>query len=100
MAHMRIGSSPRIEAQYTTLFDLINNFKRVNGNLSNLTAEGLVRYIRTHPELHIKEPHDKLANAKIWGFVEEKDSTIYLTNKAHDYLHRRNRYELTDLLNS
>lgn len=97
MPHNRISNSPRIETQYVTLFDLINNLERTNGHPSNLTAEDLVRYIRTHTELDIKQPHDKIVNAKIWGFVEEKDGMTYLTNKAHDYLQQRNGNELTDL---
>ena len=98
MAHNHIGNSPRVETQYATLFYLINNFKTINGHSPNLTAEYLVRYIRTHPGLYIKEPHDKLVNAKIWGFIEEKEGMTYLTNKAHDYLLERDRNELTDLL--
>ena len=86
MAHNHIGNSPRVETQYATLFYLINNFKTINGHSPNLTALYLVRYIRTHPGLYIKEPHDKLVNAKIWGFIEEKEGMIYLTNNDNDYL--------------
>ena len=99
MAHKNIGTTPKIEAQYVSLFNLIKDFES-SDKIPRLTSENLVRYIRTHPELHINSPHDKLVNAKAWDFVEEKYGTIYLTNKAHEYLQQRNGDDLTDLLNS
>tara|TARA_B100000315_G_C14511469_1_gene557165 strand:+ start:459 stop:758 length:300 start_codon:yes stop_codon:yes gene_type:complete len=99
MAQKHISNSPRIEAQYGTLFNLINNFEG-SGNNPNPTAEYLLHYIRTHPELNIKGPQDKLINAKVWGFIEEKDGMTYLTNKAHDYMKQRDENDLTDLFNS